>query len=51
MRIQMQFEGTQVLVPCGDGTITIKELVEKAIVRYKKVTGRVSILLTSYVDL
>ena len=45
MRIQVQFGETQVLVPCGDGKITISELVEKAIVRYRKVTNRVSIQL------
>jgi hypothetical protein len=42
MRIQVQFGETQVLVPCGDGKITVSELVEKAIVRYRKVTNRVS---------
>ena len=44
MRIQVQFGETQVLVPCGDGKITVSELVEKAIVRYRKVTNRVSVL-------
>ncbi len=37
MRIQVLFNETSVLVPCGAGTISVKELVDKAIVRYKKV--------------
>ena len=48
MRIQVQFGETQVLVPCGDGKITVSELVEKAIVRYRKVTNRVSVKVRSY---
>ena len=30
------------MVPCGDGKITVSELVEKAIIRYRKVTNKVS---------
>ena len=42
MRIQVLFGETQVLVPCGDGKITVGELIEKAITRYRKVTNKVS---------
>ena len=37
MRITVVFNGTPVLVPCGDGKMTVGELIEKAIVRFKKV--------------
>lgn len=42
MRIQVLFNETSVLVPCGDGNLTVKELVDKAIVRFKKVLTKVS---------
>lgn len=42
MRIQVLFDETSVLVPCGDGKLTVKELVDKAIVRFKKVLNKVS---------
>lgn len=41
MRIQVLFNETSVLVPCGDGRLTVKELVDKAIVRFKKVLNKV----------
>ena len=43
MRIQVLFNETSVLVPCGDGRLTVKELVDKAIVRYKKVLNKVGV--------
>ena len=43
MRIQVLFNETSVLVPCGDGALTVKELVDKAIVRYKKVLNKVNV--------
>ncbi len=42
MRIQVLFNETPVLVPCGDGKLTVKELVDKAVVRFKKVLNKVS---------
>lgn len=43
MRIQVFFSSTNtsVLVPCGDGKLTVGELTHKAIVRYKKVANKV----------
>ena len=43
MRIQVFFSSTNtsVLVPCGDGKLTVGELTHKAIVRYKKVAHKV----------
>ena len=43
MRIQVLFNDTSVLVPCGDGQLTVRELVDKAIVRYKKVLSKVKL--------
>ena len=42
MRIQVIFNSTPVLVPCGDGHLTVGELIQKAIVRFKKVVNKVS---------
>ena len=36
LRISVKFGETKLLVPCGDGAITVDELIEKAIGRYKK---------------
>ena len=42
MRIQVVFNSTPVLVPCGDGDLTVGELIQKAILRFKKVVDKVS---------
>jgi len=42
MRIQVLFNETSVLVPCGAGKLTVRELVDKAIIRYKQVPNKVS---------
>ena len=36
LRISVNFGETKLLVPCGDGSITIEDLIVKAIERYKK---------------
>ena len=41
MRVQVLFGKTSVLVPCGDGKLPVKELVDKAIVRFRKVLNKV----------
>ena len=38
----MCFDDVCVIVPCGDGEILVKELIAKAIHRYRKATGKVS---------
>ncbi len=43
MRIQVVFKTTPILVPCGDGKLTVGELIEKAIVRFKKLGNRVRV--------
>lgn len=41
MRIQVVFNNTPILVPCGDGKLTVGELIQKAIVRFKKLGNKV----------
>ena len=41
MRIQVLFNTTPVLVPCGDGKLTVADLIQKAIVRFKKIKNKV----------
>ena len=38
----MAFHTVTVLVPCGDGTCTVAELIEKAVTRYKNCVGKVN---------
>ncbi|XP_062570152.1 partitioning defective 3 homolog isoform X4 [Saccostrea cucullata] len=40
MKVTVCFDRVRVIVPCGDGDLLVKELTEKAIVRYKKATGK-----------
>ncbi|CAI8008999.1 Partitioning defective 3 homolog [Geodia barretti] len=40
MRIQVVFNSTPILVPCGDGHLTVGELIQKAILRFKKVVDK-----------
>ena len=42
MKVTVCFDRVRVIVPCGDGEILVSQLVEKAVVRYKKATGKVS---------
>ena len=37
------FGRTRVVVPCGDGNITVSDLVEQAAMRYKKAIAKVSV--------
>ncbi len=41
MRIHMVFGETSILVPCGDGKLTVAELVEKSVVKFKKFIAKV----------
>jgi hypothetical protein len=47
MRIQVVFNSTPILVPCGDGHLTVGELIQKAVLRFKKVVDKVSAGTTS----
>ena len=45
MKVTVCFGRVKVLVPCGDGSLLVREVIEKAITRYKKAVGKVSIAL------
>lgn len=36
IRVNAKFGDTKLLVPCGEGDITVEELIEKAIGRFRK---------------
>ncbi|XP_043682492.1 uncharacterized protein LOC122635871 isoform X2 [Vespula pensylvanica] len=40
MKVTVCFENVRVVVPCGDGTLLVKDLMHEAILRYKKATGK-----------
>lgn len=39
MKVTVCFDNVRVVVPCDDGTLLVRGLMEKAIVRYRKATG------------
>ena len=41
MKVTVCFGNTRVVVPCGNGDLLVTELIDKAIVRYKKATNKV----------
>lgn len=42
MKVTVCFGETRVVVPCGQGEFLVSELIDRAITRYRKATGRVS---------
>ncbi|XP_017888565.1 partitioning defective 3 homolog [Ceratina calcarata] len=40
MKVTVCFDNVRVVVPCGDGTLLVKDLMHEAILRYKKATGK-----------
>lgn len=42
MKVTVSFGAVRVVVPCGSGDITVTELMDKSVQRYRKATGRVS---------
>lgn len=46
MKVTVCFDNIRVVVPCGDGTLLVKDLMREAILRYKKATGRNDTWLT-----
>ncbi|KAK7111004.1 partitioning defective 3 homolog isoform X2 [Littorina saxatilis] len=40
MKVIVCFDSVRVIVPCGDGEILVRELITKAIHRYRKATGK-----------
>lgn len=43
MKVTVSFGDVRVVVPCGSGDMFVRDLVEDAVVRYKKAVGLVSI--------
>ena len=42
MKVTVCFGKTKVVVPCGEGNLFVRELVDKAVQRYRSVLGKVS---------
>ena len=42
MKITVCFDHVRVVVPCGSGEMTVTNMVELAVARYRKAIGRVS---------
>lgn len=42
MKVTVCFGRTRVVVPCGDGNITVHTLIQQAVMRYKKAIAKVS---------
>ncbi|KAK3587877.1 hypothetical protein CHS0354_019766 [Potamilus streckersoni] len=40
MKVTVCFNQVKVLVPCGEGDILVRELIDKAVTRYKKASGK-----------
>lgn len=40
MKVTVCFDNVRVVVPCGDGTLLVKDLMHEATLRYKKATGK-----------
>ncbi|XP_011312875.1 partitioning defective 3 homolog [Fopius arisanus] len=40
MKVTVCFDSVRVVVPCGDGTLLVRDLMHEAILRYRKATGR-----------
>lgn len=42
MKVTVCFGDTRILVPCGDGNLLVKDLINEATRRYKKAAGKVN---------
>ena len=40
MKVTVSFDATRIVVPCGDGAITVRDLTDLAVTRYKKAVGK-----------
>ncbi|GIY86258.1 hypothetical protein CEXT_362351 [Caerostris extrusa] len=43
MKVTVYFGNVRVIVPCGKGDILVRDLMDLAITRYKKATGKIMI--------
>lgn len=46
MKVTVCFDNVRVVVPCGDGTLLVRDLMHEATLRYKKATGKSDSALT-----
>ncbi|GFU55326.1 hypothetical protein NPIL_263321 [Nephila pilipes] len=46
MKVTVNFGSVRVIVPCGKGDLPVKKLMDLAITRYKKATGKIVKLRT-----
>lgn len=44
LKVTVAFGTTRVVVPCGDGHVSVRDLIEAAIVRYRKATNKVGLV-------
>lgn len=42
MKVTVNFDNVRVIVPCGDGDLLVRDLMQLAITRYKKATAKVN---------
>ena len=40
MKVTLSFNGTKIVVPCGAGDISVRELTGQAVSRYKRAIGK-----------
>lgn len=45
MKVTVCFGPVRVVVPCGNGAMLVRDLIHESIRRYKKASGKVSVLL------
>jgi len=43
MKVTVCFDSVRVIVPCGNGDLTVCELIERAVSRYRKATNKASV--------
>lgn len=45
MKVTVRFGKIRVIVPCGDGEMSVRDLIDAAVVRYRKATNKVSVFV------
>jgi len=41
MKVTVNFDAVRLVVPCGDGQLTVAQLIDRAVARYCKTLGKV----------
>lgn len=50
MKVTVCFGRTRVVVPCGDGNVEVRSLIERAAMRYKKAIAKVRSPRRAFLD-